>query len=168
MARATVKEVQYKTTIKSEIVKYSPKWRLWLPKLHKACEATESATTIITMMKTWKGVLSGNIVLFTSAWTHIFEGQHNGCNDASNKYYDPQDTEKALALCEVHLERKTTNGHVITRMTAQIHCGHLKQISTRTHTHTHTPLTFVWKQKTVTAMQTTAVIPKARNTAFVS
>lgn len=34
---------------------------------------------------------------------NIFEGEHNGCNDASHKYYDPKDTEEALALCEVHL-----------------------------------------------------------------
>lgn len=85
--------------------------------------------------------LSGSCVLFTPALTHIFEGQHNGCNDAGHKNYDPKDTEKALALCEVHLGRETTGGHVNTRVTAQIHCGHLKLISTRTLTHinTHTP-----------------------------
>lgn len=33
----------------------------------------------------------------------IFEGQHDGCNDAGDKHYDPKDTEKALTLGEVHL-----------------------------------------------------------------
>lgn len=47
------------------------------------------------------------LLLFTQAFTHIFEGQHNGCNDASHKHYDAKDTEEALALGEVDLlERK--------------------------------------------------------------
>lgn len=103
-------------------------------------------------------------VLFTSDLTHIFEGQHNDCNDASYKHYDPQDTEEALALCEVHLQRDTTK-QPCKRVTAQTHYGHLNLIRTPPP---RPPLTFVWKQNTVTAMQTTAVIATARNTAFVS
>lgn len=38
-----------------------------------------------------------------SALTYIFEGQHNGRNDASHKHHNPKDTEEALALGEVHL-----------------------------------------------------------------
>lgn len=100
--------------------------------------------------------------------THIFEGQHNACNDSGHKHYNPEDTEEALALGEVHLETETTNSLVYTRVTVQTLSGYLKVISSRSLAHRHTRATFVWKQKTVTAMQTTAVIPIARNTAFVS
>lgn len=114
--------------------------------------------------KPWKVV----VLLFTSARTHICERQHNGCNEAGDKYHNAEDTEQALALGEVNLERETTGGYVNTRVTAQIQtrAGHLKLISPLSGTHTK-KRTFVWKQKTVTAMQTTAVIPRARNTAFV-
>lgn len=34
---------------------------------------------------------------------YVFEGQHDGCNDASHEHDDTEDTEKALALGEVDL-----------------------------------------------------------------
>lgn len=42
---------------------------------------------------------------------HIFEGQDNGCNDASHKHYDPKDAEEALALGEVDLCLEAEDGN---------------------------------------------------------
>lgn len=43
--------------------------------------------------------------------THIFERQHDGCDDARHKYYNPQHTEQAMALGEVDLERGNGQPH---------------------------------------------------------
>lgn len=94
-----------------------------------------------------------NNVLHPSFWTYIFERQHDGCDDARHKYYNPQDTEKAPTLGKVHLWTETL-----------IYIW-LDRCKDKRTPNTHT---FVWKQNTVTVMQTTAVIPRARNTAFVS
>lgn len=52
---------------------------------------------------------NGNNALYPSVLTYIFEGQHDGCDDASYKCYNPKDTEKALTLGEVHLRREKFN-----------------------------------------------------------
>lgn len=44
-----------------------------------------------------------NNVARPSLRTHIFEQQHNGCDDARHKYDNCQDTEEAPALGQVHL-----------------------------------------------------------------
>lgn len=57
--------------------------------------------------------MSGNsVTVFTTAVTHIFEGQHDGCNDASHEHDDTEDTEKALALGEVDLQREIDSRHL--------------------------------------------------------
>lgn len=43
---------------------------------------------------------------------NIFERQHDRGDDAGHKHHNPEDTEEALALGEVHLWRETTDGHV--------------------------------------------------------
>lgn len=70
--------------------------------------------------------------------THIFEGQHNACDDSGHKHYNPEDTEEALALGEVHLETETTNSLVYTHVTVQTHSGYLKLISSCSLAHRHT------------------------------
>lgn len=42
---------------------------------------------------------------------NIFEGQHNGCNDASHEDDDPQDAEESLALSEVNLCLEAEDRH---------------------------------------------------------
>lgn len=74
----------------------------------------------------------------------------------------PRTQKRPWHLVKSTYKEKLTAG-ISTRGLEQTHCGDLKLISRNVHAPT-----FVWKQNTVTAMQTTAVIPSARNTAFVS
>lgn len=90
----------------------------------------------------------------SGALTYVFKGQDDGGNEAGHKNYDPQHAEKTLALGEVHLRREEL---CLTGTTARMLSSCSK-----------TQPTFVWKQKTVTQMQTTAVMPIAKNTTFVS
>lgn len=109
--------------------------------------------------KQWGGLVVRNstaaAAASTGAVTYVFKRQDYGRNDPGHKNHDPQHAEETLALGEVHLPREElafSNG--------------------RSGANARPPLdtqpTFVWKQKTVTQMQTIAVMPIARNTTLVS
>lgn len=148
-----INNVQYQIScICRGLTLYSPMWKRWFPKLRKACEATEPATIIKNKTKQWRHHDVGNrTAASTGAVAYIFKGQDYGGNEAGHKNYNSQDAEKTLALGEVHLWRERT---CLTCRVVQM--------------HSEQQPTFVWKQKTVTQMQTTAVMAIARNTTFVS
>lgn len=72
----------------------------------------------------------GLVFSLTSALTHVFEGEHDGCDDARHKHHDPKNTEKALTLGEVDLEGKL--GHVL-RLQSEYRAVVRGQAVTHTH-----------------------------------
>lgn len=67
---------------------------------------------VIKITRKPKKVSGNSVTVFTTAVTHVFEGQHNGCNDASHEHDNAEDAEKTLALGEVDLQREIGSSHL--------------------------------------------------------